>query len=651
MSSGAATEMSQKVKDFDGPSRQGREEGRHDDDESSSSEESDSGDEEQDHANAKKPLPDIFKDIILEIKHADTEKGDLNVLVGEQLDHNADKLADSTPQGRTILHMVADIAYEDTRKLSNVKPDISNLKPLISELLRRHPELAFKKDNDDRTPLHYAIKSQATKVVDFVADELGNKLDEVLLIEDNTKNNGLHAALNAPKLKKKIPLSLIKRVKSSKTFCKPNIEKLTPMHIAVEYERCNANQIKIVDEMINWWDIKHEGEALNVNVLNEDGDERSVFRHHQWTREKAAKKESAKETLTDKKSGKLNKPINDIQAEKETQDLPKAKRPVDPVPHLKLTGPRSGPKANPKSPSKLEHIQQRIVRKPTSPDMDAEKHEGSKVDPTASKSHGQAGPLETKKNKLEPATDKPKKSSRKMTQEQAANIIRDKLKMHYMCTRDNHLQIIRFLYGPKEGQNQAFFSSPKAYLIIDQIIVKHISFDLVGGASVLNEAILKNITFVKFDETLHYLGLPNVEVRMSKSSQDEECKGRRDYEAIFQWLKNNSVKQIIHLFVEDNKPCPHSDESIELALRDLKVIKTWDWHKSDIGSTTLLKAAPDVQEIVLYWSGRNAVLRGWSEEEGLNRLPKLKKITVHGTPVSAGFSILLWRRNLEILTL
>lgn len=159
------------------------------------------------------------------------------------------------------------------------------------------------------------------------------------------------------------------------------------------------------------------------------------------------------------------------------------------------------------------------------------------------------------------------------------------------------------------------------------------------------------MTYVKFDETLHYLELPNVEVRMSKpgnASPDEECKGRRDYEAIFKWLKSNSVKQIIHLFVEDYSPCSHSDESIELALRGLKVIKTWDWHKLDIDSATLLKAAPDVQEIVLYWSGTNAVLRGWSEPEGLHRLANLRKITVHGTPVSAEFSILFSHRKRAI---
>lgn len=476
--SGVATEMSQKVKDSDEPSRQGREEYRSDGDETSSSEESEAGDDEQDRAIAEKSLHDIFKDIILKIKHANKKNADLKNLVEEQLDQNAEKLTNSTAQGKTILHMVADIASEDTTTVSNVKPKISNLKPLISELLRRHPNLDSKRDNDARTPLHYAIKLQVARVVDMIADELGNKFDKVLLIPDNTRNNGLHAALKAPKVKKKIPLSLIKRVQSPDTFRATNIENLTPMHIAVEYERCNSNQIEIVDEMIKWWDIKHAGAALNVNVLSdggEDGEERSVFRHHQWTREKAAKKESAKENGTDKYSGKLKERINDIQAEKASKDLSKEKRPVDPVPHLsvpqapsqpiKPSGPRSGPKATPKpqaTPSTPDHIPQGMFRRFTYRDTDAEKHEGPKVDLIISKSHGQAGPLETKKNKPEPVNDKPETNSEKITQEEAADRIREKLKMHYMCTRDDHSRITSFLYGPKEGQNKAFYSSPQS---------------------------------------------------------------------------------------------------------------------------------------------------------------------------------------------
>jgi hypothetical protein len=143
--------------------------------------------------------------------------------------------------------------------------------------------------------------------------------------------------------------------------------------------------------------------------------------------------------------------------------------------------------------------------------------------------------------------------------------------------------------------------------------------------------------YVTFDETLHVLELPNVKVAMTRNQRinsDETSKGRRDYETIFNWLREKGVRNIIHLYVEDASPHSHSNESIERALKDFKIIKTWDWCKMDVDSETLLKAAPGVHELVLYWSGSNAVLRGWSEPEGLDKLQYLEKITVHGTQVS-----------------
>lgn len=167
--------------------------------------------------------------------------------------------------------------------------------------------------------------------------------------------------------------------------------------------------------------------------------------------------------------------------------------------------------------------------------------------------------------------------------------------------------------------------------------MKQICLSFVEAGSVVHEAWLTKMRYLTFDETLHYLELPCIEVKSSLSHNEgphEDCKGRRDYESVFNWLKKKEVKRIIHLSVEDYHPRSHSDESIERALEGLKVVKSWDWCKPDIDSETLLNAAPEVQELVLYWSGNNAVLRGWSEPEGLHRLRNLRKITVHGTPVS-----------------
>lgn len=58
------------------------------------------------------------------------------------------------------------------------------------------------------------------------------------------------------------------------------------------------------------------------------------------------------------------------------------------------------------------------------------------------------------------------------------------------------------------------------------------------------------------------------------------------------------------------------------------------WKKIDLSPEVIRKAAPDVREIHLYWSGQDSVLRGWSEEEGLPQLKGLQKIVLHVQQVS-----------------
>lgn len=72
----------------------------------------------------------------------------------------------------------------------------------------------------------------------------------------------------------------------------------------------------------------------------------------------------------------------------------------------------------------------------------------------------------------------------------------------------------------------------------------------------------------------------------------------------------------------------HSDENIEKALGGFK-IENWDWQKVDLCIDTIATAAPEVKEVHLYWSGNNAILRGWGAQGGLNQLSRLEKVYLH----------------------
>lgn len=98
--------------------------------------------------------------------------------------------------------------------------------------------------------------------------------------------------------------------------------------------------------------------------------------------------------------------------------------------------------------------------------------------------------------------------------------------------------------------------------------------------------------------------------------------GRKDYQQIFDLLWNKGVRKIIKIMVEDNEDIPHSDEVLEKLSRF--DIEEWDWKRTDLCSDVLFKAAPNARKVTLYSSGNSAVLRSWSESEGLNRLKQVK---------------------------
>jgi hypothetical protein len=102
-------------------------------------------------------------------------------------------------------------------------------------------------------------------------------------------------------------------------------------------------------------------------------------------------------------------------------------------------------------------------------------------------------------------------------------------------------------------------------------------------------------------------------------------KGRCDYWWIFEWLRENKVKTILRVIVQDRHPVSHSDEMIERCLKDFNV-EVWDWNKLDICSSTIKKAATGVKDLTLYSSGSNAVLRSWSSTTGLVELPDVSII-------------------------
>jgi hypothetical protein len=91
---------------------------------------------------------------------------------------------------------------------------------------------------------------------------------------------------------------------------------------------------------------------------------------------------------------------------------------------------------------------------------------------------------------------------------------------------------------------------------------------------------------------------------------------------VFDLLKAKGVRTIVKVDVRDCLLHPHSDSNVIQCLRSF-VVRKLDWRRADMGIEVLLQAAPDIEEITLYYTGNKEVLNRWTGYEGLRRLKKV----------------------------
>lgn len=140
--------------------------------------------------------------------------------------------------------------------------------------------------------------------------------------------------------------------------------------------------------------------------------------------------------------------------------------------------------------------------------------------------------------------------------------------------------------------------------------------------------------YLRFETILQHVDLPNLSIlggenlltpfsSASEPSPDiRELIGRVDIVKILHWLRRKGVGKILELTVTDDESEPHYDEAIEAALKGFG-IEILNWQKLDLCSDVLYNAVTDVRKLYLYSSGNSDVLKGWSSENGLERLPKV----------------------------
>ncbi|KAI8624862.1 peptidase S8/S53 domain-containing protein [Xylariaceae sp. FL1651] len=160
----------------------------------------------------------------------------------------------------------------------------------------------------------------------------------------------------------------------------------------------------------------------------------------------------------------------------------------------------------------------------------------------------------------------------------------------------------------------------------------HIELDLSGMQSKsLPLDYLQDLSrHISFEYVLRYVSLPDL--RFS-SKEDErstvKTRYRKDYLAVFNWLREKGVRKIIEVIVIDDKvPC-HPGEIIINTLIGFEV-EIWNWKQWDIPSHVVWNSTSVVRDLFLYLS-KHETLSDWFDTEILwdkIRFPQLMLVSV-----------------------
>ncbi|RAK99153.1 subtilisin-like protein [Aspergillus ibericus CBS 121593] len=467
--------------------------------------------------------------------------------------------------GESFLHVVASRMAHST---------------LIRYVVRKKRHLLHHKDTSDRTPLYVAIEYKNDAFVDAVLKEI-NDMDLDLLLRERCENgrNSIHAAIQHS-LNKDCTLKLIRKA-SDITLSTSDNNGLTPLHLAVDYDRSSASQLDIVRALI-----ARGGGAFDKYTTNPP--DLSVYEYHNYTREKSHRRadgaKAVETSLLELRSGVI---------EDRKASVGKARRPFDELP-----------------------VDQNAHRERQSRDKLEQKYFNTQQ-------HNMEAPLRTVR-RLEERTE--------MSQEQDiatyADNIRQEIKLCYL----------RSTFESAPGRYIRDQLAASKFLYGANIRNVNLSFDFSQGPlTISKDSFEESYSHMVFDETLRYVSFrptllqkppgPAPGSRLAKKLAQtlKQDQGPNDLVFFFNWLHEKKVRHMLKVVVYDVEDAPHTDAAIEDCLRKFE-IDTLAWYKSDLNPQTLFNACRGLKEIYLQWSGNMSILKAWGEPDGLPRLENLERV-------------------------
>ncbi|KAK5988123.1 hypothetical protein PT974_12263 [Cladobotryum mycophilum] len=591
--------------------------------EDTSDEESESDEDEPDERQqAKVSVKDL-----LEITLKNIQDGKLDLTNSNQLQSfrsgDGNILASTTgdPRQPTVLHIMAALDKKDLPKLD------SKMEPLIRHLTEHGNDLLTMQDRSGHTAMFLAIEAKKEKMVQWMCDAHPN-IASILAITSMDQMNCLHIGID----KRVKFLDLLVEKADAATLAARDRDGNTPLHLAVEYKKCKKEQLAIIERIVAKSDdaVQH---GVPGGDFNQSG--LSPYLHHKESVRKALAKEKEKDKKKNSRDDKDRDTKSVSRVRPDTLDTESnAGRDVSQA----RRGPGAGP-AGPSSP-RLSAINTSVATgsEGSRPDkrLETRTKYGSRAPgpgpgPASLNSpivSGPPPPLELDDGRravrqaeaTKAADAKASESHRSKVDEATVKNVERFLKLHYLRSR-SYNAAMEILYGRNTTSDLELY------------------FDLSGHANIRQTGLENLLSKLRFEDILQYVAIPKLSVETnviaanSKRSRvgartKQDGDGRKDLCYIFDRLRKKGVRTILKVIVDDLGTPAHSDEAIEEALKFMDV-EIWDWRRTDLCSEVIHRVASKVREVHLYWSGNNAVLRGWSEEGGLKRLRELRTVHLH----------------------
>ncbi|RSL83236.1 hypothetical protein CEP51_004660 [Fusarium floridanum] len=532
-------------------------------------------------------------------------------------------------------HLLGRTTRDSTQTLLHLIASTLGHKSLTRCVIRNQKTLLSQIDESGKTPLHLAIAKKNINFIDVVVDEIDD-LDALLRMRSDHARNCIHAAI-FHHLKPESTIALIKGA-SEETLRATDQSGLTPLHLAVDYKYSSELHLKIVQALI-----AHGDGALDV--FTKDPKDLSVYEYHQFTRSLWRKRveesvsarpaerrqeESAISTQGQKNEhagerasfeGSLEHVNGKDRFFPEQQGKDGRRGPALPFVSLHRRDSELVDKSTlDMAPNTYGHHQRRVMAEggksavdglPGAEDFKLQRRSTAGAPKTGRKGEDITRLQEEEKRKAE-----------------YADAILQEVKLYYLRTtletdsrlsnRDQH-NAVRFLHGANFNNISLCFDYSEA------------------PSEIFEDSFIQSYDHMNFDQVLRYVSFRRIELQKPPAPSRESRltklrparlktgRGRSDLTVFFGWLRRKGVKHILKVIVDDLKDPPHSDSAIEDCLRPFKV-EILDWRKVDLCPETILTACRNVRQLHLRWSGNRAILRAWSEPEGLPKLQNLEAV-------------------------